>query len=235
MIFRSNLTAPDIAQYFKLKSEPRGHSFGHDCPSDPDFEPDCTNWTHDEAAILYNVARDLSQLNYWLDIGCRFGWTAMHIMAAGGFVVCLDPQLKFDAQLARFADNTCQSWAQILAVEHRTATEYFALPGERRQKFDGFVIDADHDAPHPLNDALGCVSLAKPTAVIMFHDFYGAPIQDAVSCLLNMGWKARIYWTPNGVACCWRGDFEPPVHKGDPLIYIQSAGRTLGFDLARCS
>ncbi len=239
MIFRSNLTAPDLSKHFKLKSEPRGHSFGHDCPSDPDFEPDCTSWTHDEATILYNVVVGMLGSS-WLDIGARFGWTAAHIAAGAGRVVCVDPLLKLQAQSARFEENTKRYWPWILGIEHRTAAEYFALPGAHRQKFDGFVIDADHDAPNPLNDAKGCASLAKETAVIMLHDFYGAPIQDAVTWLLDQGWKARIYWTPNGVACCWRGDFgrddfEPPIHHGDASIFVLAQSRANGFNLARCS
>lgn len=240
MIFRSNLSAPDLSPDFKLKSEPRPWSFGHDVPSDPDFEPDCGYWTHDEAAILYHVAC-YRPAGDWLDIGCRFGWTSAYIAQASGFVLCLDPVLKFQAQLSRFEENTERSWPWIMGIEHRTAADYFAWQDEvlategNQHVFDGFVIDADHDAPNPLNDAKGCVTLAKETAVIMLHDFYGAPIQDAVTWLLDQGWKARVYWTPNGVACCWRGDFEPPVHHGDASIFVLAQSRADGFNLARCS
>ncbi len=237
MIFRSNLTCPDLSPHFKLLVKPRGYSFGHDVPSDPDFDPECGYWTHDEAAILYHVARNLSGLD-WLDIGCRFGWTAMHIAEAAGLLVCLDPELRFQAQQSRFEENTAHRWGQILAATHKTAAEYFALQSISMFRFDGFVIDADHDAPNPLQDAQGCVKLAKPTAVIMLHDFWGKPIQDAVVWLLDQGWKARIYWTPNGVACCWHGDFAPPDHEPDPRIKTEMLGdrkRIPDFDFARCS
>jgi hypothetical protein len=67
MIYRSNLEAPDLTPHFKhLVSRPMPHSFGHDVPSDwgdkADDDPvfglykKCGMWTHDEAAILFNVA-----------------------------------------------------------------------------------------------------------------------------------------------------------------------------------
>ena len=46
MIYRSNLTAPDLAPQFKLRNPPMT-MLGHDVPSDPDFLPDCGYLTHD--------------------------------------------------------------------------------------------------------------------------------------------------------------------------------------------
>ena len=61
MIYRSNLTCPDLSLHFKLRNPPK-QIMGHDAPSDPDFEPECTYWTHDEAAILYNVVKQVPWL-----------------------------------------------------------------------------------------------------------------------------------------------------------------------------
>lgn len=236
MIYRSNLIAPDLTPHFKLLSKPRGHSFGHDCPSDPDFDPDCTYWTHDEAAILYRVAKSVG--GDWLDIGCRFGWTSAHLMDAGAGVVCLDPELKYQAQFQRFEDNLGGHWRDVLNVEHYTSAAYFQRPASIR--FVGFVIDGCHDAPEPLNDAMGCVKLAKPNCVIMFHDFYGQPVQDAVTWLMReQGFHCRIYWTPNGVACCWREQgvpfFLPPDHVPDPAIIREGVRLRLGnFPVKDC-
>lgn len=241
MIFRSNLVAPDLSKYFKLLVKERGHSFHHDCPSDPDFDPDCTSWTHDEAAILYTVAFIMG--GDWLDLGCRFGWTSAHIAAAGGKVTCVDPMLKLQAQQSRFELNMEPWFEGVLLVSHFTAEQFLHIGREMKNAgqyshdlYDGFVIDGCHDAPEPLNDAMGCAKLAKPTAVIMLHDFWGQPVRDAVTWLLDNGWKARVYWTPNGVACCWKGEFEPPVHHGDARIFLaMSGGRFPDFNFARLS
>jgi hypothetical protein len=231
MIYRSNLIAPDLTPHFKLLSKPRGHSFGHDCPSDPDFDPDCTYWTHDEAAILYHVAKLVG--GDWVDIGCRFGWTSAHLAAAGASVIAVDPIIKQDAPRQRLHDNTAPWLTQMI---------FLGVPEmvpDLLVNYDGFVIDGCHDAPEPLNDAMGCVKLAKPNCVIMFHDFYGQPVQDAVTWLMKeQGFHCRIYWTPNGVACCWRGDgavpvmFAPPHHVPDPAIIREGVRLRLGsFDV----
>ena len=92
MIYRSNFTSPDLTPHFKyLHSRVMGHSFGHDVPSDwvdkADDDPAfgiykrCGMWTHDECAILHNVAK-LVQPGRCLDIGCHTGWTTAHIAAA---------------------------------------------------------------------------------------------------------------------------------------------------------
>src|SRR5712664_503966 len=99
MIYRSNLTAPDLAPHFKLADQVVQH-MGHDCPSDPDFEPACTFLTHDEAAILYRIAKAWPKR--WADIGARLGWTAAHLIAGGASVCAIDPQLQFQTFLARF-------------------------------------------------------------------------------------------------------------------------------------
>jgi len=37
---------------------------------------------------------------------------------------------------------------------------------------------------------------------------------------MDQGWRCRMYWTPNGVACCWRGHegWMPPDHVSDPKM-----------------
>ena len=47
-------------------------------------------------------------------------------------------------------------------------------------------------------------------------------------CTCGRGWRCRVYWTPNQVACCWRGldgsdvptgmAWCPPDHTPDPAI-----------------
>lgn len=75
MIYRSNLTAPDLhSRFLHINSRPMGHSYGHDVPRDwADKAADdpvfglytrCGCMTHDECAIVYNTVRDLTlQLN----------------------------------------------------------------------------------------------------------------------------------------------------------------------------
>src|SRR6185436_7590769 len=199
MRFQSNLKCPDLSPHFKLLSKPRHFSSGHDVPSDPDFEPDCCYFTFDEAAILYNVAKQIR--GTWVDIGSRLGWTAAHLMAAGCRVMAVDPEYKEPKFFKRFQQNLrglqgfCMPYSQ-------TASEFIADSGTFA--FDGFVIDGNHDFPEPLNDAKGCLSIAKPDCVMVFHDLLGQPIRDAVQYLAGQGFNCKEYSTPNGVAVCWR-------------------------------
>lgn len=226
MIYRSNLTCPDLSMYFKLKTPALQYN-GHDVPSDPDFEPGCGFWTHDEAVILYHVARQVG--GTWLDLGARLGWTAAHIIEAGARVLLVEPETKFEKFTRRLEGNLNQHWDGVVEVLHKTAGE-FITSREESDVFDGFVIDADHDRPQPTLDAFGCHRIAKPDAVILMHDFWGRPIQDAVVVLMALGWRCRIYNTPNGVALLWRGFgncgargeqlgwFTAPKHDADPAI-----------------
>ncbi len=217
MIYRSNLIAPDLTPHFKLLS-PAVQIFGHDVPTDPDYDPGCGFWTHDEAAILYNVAKQ--RPGVWLDLGSRMGWTSAHILAAGCSVHMVDQAYHNEAIKKRAVDSTIQvieedfsSWPMASSVEN-----FFAGYAHLYQ-YDGFVIDADHDRPQPTLDAMRCHQSAQEDSVILMHDFMGRPIQDAVVVLMALGWRCRIYDTPNGVALLWRdAKFVPPTHRPDPSI-----------------
>lgn len=213
MKYKSNLVCPDLSPMFSLLDPPMQHC-GHDIPSDPEYDPGCGFWSHDEAAILYHVAQKVG--GKWLDIGARFGWTASHIAAADGFVHAIDPHFCTREYRHRFKENTKGREKQIMMLPW-TSDEFFNL--WRGQRYDGVVIDGNHDAPEPLKDAQNSVLRLKPSGVILFHDFQGKPTRDAVNWLIDSGFKCRIYWTPNLVALCWRGEkFTPPDHQGDSKI-----------------
>ena len=241
-IYRSNLIAPNLRPYFKL-ADPPLQNCGHDVPSDPDFDPNCGYWTDDEAAILYQVARQVG--GQWADLGGRLGWTTAHIAAAGGSVDLIEPEAArgsaFTARLEGNLNNFMVHYRESsLIVVQKRAQGYLQ---EESMLIEGFVIDADHDAPQPTLDALGCERIAKPDAVILMHDFWGRPIQDAVETLMRSGWRCRIYDTPNGVALLWRGYrcdgggpcLHPPNHVPDPAIdWLQvRRGRAKGFSFER--
>jgi len=237
MIYRSNLSAPDLAPHFDFTiCEPRHWSMGHDAISDRDFEPNCTFMLHDEAAILYSIAARMG--GRWADIGARLGWTAAHLAAAGCSVEAIDPELAQQPFFARFTRNLRQcGLLGSVTSSALTSDEYFGthFQGGDDGELDGACIDGNHDAPHPQRDAqLAAVNLAD-NGVIVFHDFWGKPIRDGVDCLLGMGFKARVYDTPNGMAACWIGNFTPPDHIPDPAIDWVNVRRSRArdFDFSR--
>lgn len=218
-VYRSNLIAPDLRPLFALRDPPMQHC-GYDAPSDPDFDPDCGYWTVDEAAILYNVVRSVGpNAGTWIDIGARFGWTAAHMIAAGARVILVDPELWWRPQSARMGSNLRTLWD---GVESVMASWWMHAAAQLRPhaRYDGFVIDGCHDSPDPLEDAQRAAELAERDCIILFHDTLGTAVRDGVRWLMNHGWRCRMYWTPNGVACCWRGypAFRPPDHIPDPKM-----------------
>lgn len=229
MIYRSNLTAPEIRKHFRLCDPPRMIA-GHDAPSDPDYDSSCLFMTDDEATILHSVASRQKPGAQWVDIGSRFGWSAAHVAAAGHYVTLVDPHFKFEAYQHRMETNLGHCWSHVEEVWHEPWRD---VEDCLHQEFDGFVIDGCHDAPEPLRDAQGCARLAADTAVILLHDAMGKPVRDAAAWLMDNGWKGRFYWTPNGIAVCWRGNFTPPDHVRDPAIDWAPHERVVYADIAR--
>lgn len=223
MIYRSNLTAPDVQRHFKhAHCRPMRHSFGHDVLSDfADYPADhpvfglykhCGFWTHDEAAILYNVAKEFQ--GEWLDIGAHTGWTAAHLRAAGCGVFGLEPMMGQREFAERLRENV--GVLDYVSFRAQRSDQYFEVIGE--QRYRGVVIDGDHGYPVPLNDAKGAASCLYERGAVLFHDAIGKPVQDGVVWLVNQGFKCKVYSTPHVVALCWRGDFEPPHHVADPMV-----------------
>jgi hypothetical protein len=115
-----------------------------------------------------------------------------------------------------------------------TSDDYFSSIGERQYSIDAAHIDGNHDSPEPTLDAMRAIKAGA--RVLVWHDFWGQPVADAVNAVIDLGWKCRIYNTPNGMACCWNTDeFTPPDHVPDPLIdWADIRPRMPGFDFVRC-
>jgi Methyltransferase domain len=246
MIYRSNLRCPDFTPQFRhLHSRPMGHSFGHSVPSDWKDKADddpvfgiykrCGMWTHDEAAILWNVAERV-QLKRGLDIGCHTGWTTVHMGVPGIFdesprmsLAAIDPMIRVPEFHRRFIENGAPA-----GVGYQTSAQYFA-PLAAGAIFGLICIDGDHTAPIPVEDASNSLDHLGPDGVIMLHDGTGKPVRDAVRYLMTRSMHCRAYFTPHLVFCCWRGKFTPPLHHGDPAVKAQlTDGRFDDFDWSQC-
>lgn len=229
MIYRSNLTCPDLTPHFKhvfCTVGPFGHDVPHDWADKADDDPyfgifkRCGLWTHDEAAILWNIAE--RRRGDWIDIGSHTGWTTAHILGdtshPSHYCYAVDPLYGSEEALKRACEQIAAAGpghsCQFMAL-NQTSKKFFP---ECHHHIDGVCIDGDHSRPIPLQDAQGAHKHLAENGVIVFHDFIGTPVQEAVAWLIQQGYKYRIYTTPQMVACCWRGNFEPPEHDPDTAI-----------------
>ena len=238
----SNLKAPDLRKYFThTTSRVMGHSLGHEVMSDwadkADDDPvfgiykQCGMWTRDEAAILYTCA--LRSPGWWLDIGAHTGWTTAHIAATGSTVSSIDYMLRTQGFQDRFEENLRHCWGNIRRVWHVKSDEYFETA--QIPDFAGCVIDGDHNPPQPLRDAQNCAEHLRETGVILLHDFTGEPVQEAALWLMDHGFRCRLYWTPHMIACCYRGEFVPPLHDPDPAVEVMLKDGRIKFPFGRCT
>ncbi len=226
MNYRSNLEAPDLRPHFKhlherITPQSMGHlalsDFADKAADDPVFSvhKNCQFWTLDEAAILYNCAKQFND-GIAVDIGSHTGWTASYLRASGiGIVYAVDPMYTNDIFVGRTIQNTFKRG--LISYQPVTSDEFFETT-KITGGIDVVVIDGNHDSPFPLEDAIHAEHFLQDRGLIMLHDFWGWPIQNAVTWLQLSGFKVKIYNTPNGVACCWRGEFTPPEHVPDPSI-----------------
>jgi hypothetical protein len=216
---------PDLRPFFKhvfWREMPHSHGVlvGSDWSDKTDDDPTfgvyrrCGFWTMDEVAILYDVARQLGGM--WLDIGGHTGWTSAHLALAGCSVVAIDPMYRLQAFRDRSRENLLAAGAIGIWRHPGTSEDYFAT--DRVTRIDGSVIDGEHTAPMPLQDAIGSAQRMKAKGAILFHDAVGAPVQDGVLWLAQQGFQKRVYPTCHGVALCWRGELEPPPYVPDPTV-----------------
>lgn len=225
MIYRSNLQAPDLQPYFKhTVCRVMGHSMGHDVLSDFADKPDgdrifgpfknCGFWTHDEAAILFNVAQAVG--GTWLDIGGLTGWTACHLAAAGCRVYSVDPMYSHPGFRRRAEENiSAAGFRDRVSLWACSSDQFFAKVS---RQFDGIVIDGEHANSQPATDGMNAMPRVNEHGVVLFHDTRAYQIRKAYHAYGHAGWKTLPYRTPHGVALCYRDGLVPPAHVPDPSI-----------------
>lgn len=244
MIYRSNLSAPNFEGAFQhLHERPMGHSMGHSVPSDwADKEVDdpqfglyknCGMLTHDEAAIVWTIV-EKSPAGLWLDIGSHTGWSTVHLAQYRNIVHAIDPMYRVREFMDRALLNMQR--AQVdggICVMPGTSLEYFERP--HRNAIQGALIDGDHEPGKPLEDAINVMAHMEADGVLIFHDFLGKPVYDAVLYLIEQGLQCKVYNTPHMMAACTRRPDRLPHHMPDPTIDWAAVRASMGnFPFNRC-
>lgn len=228
--YRSNIRTPrDLEPAFQhaIEMSTYRNPPGHTVLCDPEFFLGCGYATHDEAALLYEIARR-GPSEPWLEIGGHTGWTAAHLALADRGVVSLDPEysrpgFNYTKDPARFLARAEQNVREagldgLVTFVGKKSAEY-ADEFEGEEEFGGVFVDGEHEPPFPLRDAeIALRFLRLDTKIVVFHDAVGRPVQAAIRFLIDKGFKFRLYRTPQYLGVCWSGNFEPPDHDPDPTF-----------------
>ena len=175
----------------------------------------CGFFSRAEVALLEQIARQFP--GDWLEIGAHTGWcTAAIAAAAGNNVVAVEPMLRSWEWYRRFAANLGAGLMCGQVMPWAGKNNQYFYTANCSLEFDGCLIDGDHEAPHPLNDARCCYARLKKRGVIILHDFRGGSIWVAGRYLADQGMQWRVYPSVNMIFAAWRGDFDPPpdIHEG---------------------
>lgn len=192
-----------------------GVEIGSDWQDKPSDDPvfglytTCGFWTRGETELLREIV--LQFCGRWLEIGAHTGWCTRVMNDCLRGVVAIEPLFSNPSWYERFAENVMlQDRIGIMPWAGRSE-QYFAIwDGGGGRTFDGCLIDGDHVAPHPLNDAKNCFDRLNERGVILLHDFRGPDVWDAAKYLVDQGMNWRVYPSVHMVFAAWRGEFTPP-------------------------
>ncbi len=224
--YRSNLIAPDLEPFFiHAKEAPWRNPQGHVTLYDPEIFDTCGYISHDEAAILYNLA----YLNPgpWLEIGSHTGWSGSHIAKGIAPHDCLDavepewvhPQYNKTLDPAFFYkranDNFFRAGVKNEITKWPMNSQTFFDFVPLKNRYRGVFIDGEHEPPFPLRDTEAVYPFLAEDALVIYHDVLGKPVQEGMKYLIDKGFEHHIYWTPQLMGVCWRGNIQIPDHDND--------------------
>ncbi len=180
----------------------------------------------DEATLLHALARPFAGRRA-VEIGCHFGWSTAHLIAAGVDLDVVDPALGNPAQMAEVRSSLqavsenvkgCGDWRLWPGYSPGILPAVEAVQDGERWAFA--FVDGNHDGEAPLRDALAVESRMADDAAIVFHDLLSPDVAAALAALEERGWKTRCYHTMQIMGIAWRGNVTPVDHVPDPNLTV---------------
>jgi hypothetical protein len=168
----------------------------------------------DEATLLYNNALPFAGRR-GLEIGCHYGWSTAHLVAAGLDLDVIDPALGYPDQMA----DVRASLAQIGTARLWAGFSPSVVPAVRAVKGEPWsfaFIDGYHEGEAPAEDARAVLPLMAEDALVMFHDLVSPHVAAGLAAFALAGWKVGLYNTMQVMGAAWRGAAAPVEHVADP-------------------
>ena len=167
----------------------------------------------DEATLLHNNALPFRGRR-GLEIGCHYGWSTAHLVAAGLDLDVVDPALGHPDQI----DDVRASLAPIGPARLWAGFSPNVVPAVRTfrpEPWSFAFIDGHHEGDAPRNDAEAVQALMAEDALVMFHDLISPHVAAGLAAFADAGWRVGLYNTMQIMGAAWRGAAAPAVHVAD--------------------
>jgi hypothetical protein len=174
----------------------------------------------EEALILHNVARLFSGRRA-LEIGCHFGWSTAHLVAAGLRLDVIDPALQDEDRMAVVRASLVTAGTSGTPAPRLWPGYSPGIIPEvagTGEPYSFVFIDGDHEGDAPRRDAVAVQSCCAETAVVMFHDLNSPFVAAGLDAMAEAGWSTGIYETMQIMGIAWRGDVSPILTKRDANV-----------------
>jgi hypothetical protein len=181
----------------------------------------------DEATLLHNNALPFRGRR-GLEIGCHYGWSTAHLVAAGLDLDVIDPALGAPDQMR----DVRESLAQIGPARLWAGFSPSVVPAVRAVRPEPWsfaFIDGHHEGDAPRDDARAVLPQMAEDALVMFHDLVSPHVAAGLAVFAEAGWKVGLYNTMQVMGVAWRGAAAPAAHVADRDMPVAKGEHLRGF------
>jgi hypothetical protein len=183
----------------------------------------------DEATLLHNNALPFAGKR-GLEIGCHYGWSSAHLVAAGLDLDVIDPALGHADQMR----DVRESLAKVGPARLWAGFSPSVVPAVRAMKPEAWsfaFIDGYHEGDAPAEDARAVMPLLADDALVMFHDLISPHVAAGLAVYAQAGWQVGLYNTMQIMGAAWRGRASPARHVADADMPAAKAAHLERFPL----
>ena len=181
----------------------------------------------DEATLLHNNALPFAGRR-GLEVGCHYGWSTAHLVAAGLDLDVIDPALGHPDQMRDVRESLAAVGpARLWAGFSPSITP--AVRSFREASWSFAFIDGYHEGDAPREDAEAALASMAEDALVMFHDLVSPQVAAGLAVFARAGWSVGLYNTMQVMGAAWRGAAKPAAHVADRDVPAATAPHLQNF------